>query len=60
MKELKKRIEITETVIKDGSWNLPYGQKIIMDNQVIIMETLLKLRKEVDNIPKKKIGIFPG
>jgi hypothetical protein len=48
VENLKKRIEITETVIKDGTWNLPYGQKIIMDNQVAIMEALLECQQNME------------
>jgi hypothetical protein len=48
MKDLKERIKITTTIVDDGSASLVYGQKIIMDNQVAIMETLLELQQNME------------
>ena len=52
MKDLKERIKITTTIVDDGSASLVYGQKIIMENQVAIMETLLEIKKDLSCVQK--------
>ncbi len=48
MKKLKERIKITETVVEDGNYSLVYGQKIIMDNQIAIMDALLENQQNME------------
>lgn len=61
MENLKKRIKITETVSEDGDYGVVYGQKIIMENQLVIMKTLMEIKEELDEMPKKlPSGCGPG
>ena len=48
MKDLKERIKITTTIVNDGSASLVYGQKIIMENQIAIMEALLEYQQNIE------------
>lgn len=47
MENLKERIKITETIMKDsGGWNTDYWIKNILRNQVVIMKSLDELLEE--------------
>ena len=52
MENLKQRIKNTQTIIDDASsWNTDNWN--IMQNQVVIMETLLEIKEELDKTTKK-------
>ena len=54
MKNLKQRIDTTQTIIDDAITREPdIWIHNIMKNQVVIMDTLLEMREELDKIAKK-------
>ena len=61
MENLKQRIKITNTIVDEGWVSLVHGQILIMKNQIVIMEAILKLQEEVNDIPKNHNNFgFPG
>jgi len=58
MKNLNERINITEEVIYDCTTF--QDEKVILENQLVIMETLLNIQEELEKIPKKKkyVSVF--